>query len=116
MARKKGSKQKTLRAIKIDCSAVREILSEFFVENQEHLFQLANAAFIQPEIELHFLEDGGIACCIYDREKGIPNIPDDFWEDAPYTAKSAYASTKMYRPYRLVDGAMQEDVQPDPDK
>ena len=55
MAKKKRSNNETIRVIKINRSAVREILSEFFVENQEHLFQLANAAFIQPEIELHFL-------------------------------------------------------------
>ena len=116
MAKKKRSNNETFRVIKINRSAVREILFEFFMENQENLFQLANTKFTQPLIEMHFLEDGGIACCIYDWEKGIPNIPDDFWEDAPYTAKSAYASTKMYRPYRLVDGAMQEDVQPEPDK
>ena len=106
---KKQRNGRDFRMIKIDEAAVRELILEFFVENQQDLFRpLDDAHFVQPLLTVQFREDGGSSCCIYDGEAGILDLPDDFLENAPDTTLSVYSCEQRYRSYRLTDGVVSE--------
>lgn len=97
------------KLIKINREAVQEIITEFFFENQETLFKLNDCRCVSPELAISFLDNGDIACYLYDSDEGILDICDEALVSADYTATSLFSPSQAYRDVFVEQGHISEN-------
>ena len=88
-----------MKYIKIDRNAVYELLREYFISEQQNLF---NEKKLEDTIQSFYLdEDMNFTCILQNENKDKPYVDLDDLEkitcDLPATTQSLYSSSKLYK-------------------